>query len=82
MNELGAEQARARKHLPELLDKASRGEITVITKHGKPYAALVPLDTLSRAHKPVPIASLRGSGKYCWSDQPGREIAMLRNEWD
>jgi len=37
----GAERARA--HLPDLLDDAHQGASTIITKRGRPYAALVPL---------------------------------------
>ena len=80
VNELGAEQARRR--LPELLDRAHRGETTIITMHGKPYAALVPLNALPTRGPQVNIASFRGSGKHCWSEKPGQDIAALRNEWD
>jgi prevent-host-death family protein len=80
MNELGAEQAR--KRLPQLLDRAHRGETTIITKHGKPYAAVVPLDAVLPKLVTVCLSSLRGSGKDCWSNQPGRDIAALRDDWD
>jgi prevent-host-death family protein len=39
----GAEEARNR--LPELLDAAEHGETTIITRHGRPVAALVPIAT-------------------------------------
>ena len=32
----------AKTHLPELLERAARGEEFTITKHGKPMARLVP----------------------------------------
>ncbi|MEB3353558.1 MAG: type II toxin-antitoxin system prevent-host-death family antitoxin, partial [Cyanobacteriota bacterium] len=41
---LGSEAARRR--LPELLERARRGEPTVIQKHGVAVAALVPLQQM------------------------------------
>lgn len=38
---MGAEEAR--KMFPSLVESASRGKTTIITKHGKPYAAIVPV---------------------------------------
>lgn len=32
----------AKTHLPQLLERVSRGESIVITKHGRPVAMLVP----------------------------------------
>ena len=80
MKELGAEQAR--KRLPELLDQAHRGEATVITKHGKPYAALVPVSAIPPEASVISISGLRGSAKHCWSDQPSKDIDAIREEWD
>jgi prevent-host-death family protein len=37
----GAEEAR--NQLPHLLDAAEKGESTIISKHGRPVAALVPI---------------------------------------
>ena len=37
----GSEEAR--KKLPSLLERAHRGQVTVITKRGVPYAAIVPI---------------------------------------
>jgi prevent-host-death family protein len=76
----GSEEARAR--LPELLDAASRGQSTVITRRGKPYAALVPLDALARGGRRVAIASLRGTGSGLYGDDVRAELARLRDEWE
>jgi prevent-host-death family protein len=43
----GAEEAR--NQLPELLDAAAEGRSTIITRRGRPIAALVPLETNSRS---------------------------------
>jgi len=40
MNAIGVYDAKTQ--LPELLDRVSRGERFVITKHGRPVAELVP----------------------------------------
>jgi prevent-host-death family protein len=54
----------ARKHLPSLVESASRGETTIITKQGKPVAAVVPVAE-ARARKRVGenFLRLRGTGK-------------------
>jgi prevent-host-death family protein len=41
MSEIGAYEAKT--HLPELLKRVEKGERFLITKHGRPVAALVPL---------------------------------------
>ncbi len=38
----GAEEAR--NQLPDLLEAAERGKSTIITRHGRPVAVLVPID--------------------------------------
>jgi prevent-host-death family protein len=40
--------ADAKAHLPELVDRASRGEQIVIARNGKPRARLVPLSHHAR----------------------------------
>ncbi|MBW4091260.1 MAG: type II toxin-antitoxin system Phd/YefM family antitoxin [Proteobacteria bacterium] len=42
MNAVGAFEAK--NHLGQLLDAAERGEETLITRHGKPVARLVPAE--------------------------------------
>ena len=34
--------SEAKTHLPQLLDEVERGEILVITRHGRPFARIVP----------------------------------------
>ena len=57
----GAEEARA--HLPELLERAHRGEVTAITKHGRPLAKVVPVDAIQGGKAKMPLLSLAGSGR-------------------
>jgi prevent-host-death family protein len=75
----GAEQAR--KHFPALVEQAARGEPTIITKHGKPYAALVPASHLAQKGARVDIRALRGSGKGLWGRSPKRTLLSMREEW-
>lgn len=77
METLGSEAARRR--LPELLDRAERGEQTVIQRHGVPVAAIVPL--AQRQSRPSSLLNLRGSGKGCWSGDAARVVDALRDEW-
>ncbi len=43
MPEVGAYDAKT--HLPQLLERVQKGERFVITKHGRPVARLLPLNT-------------------------------------
>lgn len=46
----------AKAHLSELLERAHAGEEIVLSKYGKPYARLVPLEKLEK----VPLGFLPG----------------------
>ncbi|WP_216913375.1 MULTISPECIES: type II toxin-antitoxin system prevent-host-death family antitoxin [unclassified Synechococcus] len=65
MDTLGVLEAR--KRFPELLDRAHGGEETLISRHGHPVAALVPLWRRHRPQRQALIA-LKGSGRACWPD--------------
>ena len=49
----------AKTHLPQLLERVSRGERITITKHGRPVARLVPPAAEHRPEVAQIIASLR-----------------------
>jgi prevent-host-death family protein len=76
---LGSEQAR--RNFPTLVERAARGEPTLITKHGKPYAALVPASALSSRSGGADLRALRGTGKGLWGRSVRRTIARMRDEW-
>ena len=80
----GLEQARIQ--LPHIVAEAHAGMRSVITKHGKPYAAIVPLHDLVLAPTPTPagegLLALRGTGRGLWGADVGQTVADLRNEWD
>lgn len=76
----GVEEARA--ELPRLLDAAQSGESTIITRHGKPVAALVPLSKAEGGKRQLPIMSLAGTGRGLWGKDSRQTIKRLRDEWD
>jgi prevent-host-death family protein len=75
----GAEEARAQ--LPELLERAHRGVPTLITKRGRPYAMLVPIEQARVSRRGVPVLSLAGTGAGLWGSAPTRTVAAMRDEW-
>jgi prevent-host-death family protein len=75
----GAEEAR--NQLPHLLEAAERGQSTVITKRGRPVAALVPINDYLAAVPQKPLQPLAGSGRGLWGRNSARTIRKLRDEW-
>ena len=76
----GVEEAR--KNLPALLEQANRGHPSLVTKHGRVYAAIVPPHYLQQGKRGPSILTLRGSGKGLWGRSIGRAVERLRAEWD
>lgn len=76
---IGSEQAR--KQLPELLDEARKGQTTIVTKWGKPYAAIVPLDALPPEREVRSIAALAGSGAGVYADAVDH-VSRERDTWE
>ncbi len=81
METLGIEATRRR--LPELVAAARDGKTTLITRHGKACAAIVPA-SIAQPEGSLPLAmlQLRGSARGVWSARPERDIATLRDEWE
>jgi prevent-host-death family protein len=75
----GAEEART--HLPALLAEAERGRSTIITRHGRPVAALVPIAAYNPAAQQMPLTPLEGSGCGLWGEDSTRTLRELRDEW-
>jgi len=75
----GAEEAR--NQLPDLLEAAERGHSTIITKHGRPVAALVPLDAYAAGTRQQPLMPMEGSGRGLWGEDSRRTLRDLRDEW-
>ncbi len=75
----GAEEAR--NQLPELLDAAAKGRSTIITRHGRPVAALVPIEAYGAAVRQQPLMPVEGSGRGLWGKSSAHAIRRLRDEW-
>ena len=79
----GLEQARIQ--LPSIVANAHAGVASIIARHGKPYAAVVPVQDLqklrSSAHAPSGLLALRGTGRGLWGADVGKAISRLRDEW-
>lgn len=54
--------AEAKRHFSELLDRVRRGERFVVSRHGRPEAALVPADEIPEAHEGLPLGLAAGAG--------------------
>jgi prevent-host-death family protein len=65
----GAEEAR--KQLPDLLDAAEKGEATIITRHGRPVVAIVPVDAQDIVPRQQSLIPLAGTGRGLW-DRHGK----------
>jgi prevent-host-death family protein len=76
---IGLEQGR--NTLPELASRAQAGEPSLLTKHGKPFAAIVSPDVLMRSRPRGRFLALRGSGKGLWGASPAQTLADVRDEW-
>jgi len=76
----GAEEAR--NQLPELLAAAEKGRATIITRHGKAVAALVPAAAQERLTQQRSLLPLSGSGRGLWGTNSTETIRKLRDEWD
>ena len=74
----GAEEAR--QQLPAILAAAAEGRTTLITRHGRQIAAVVPAAELKSA-KPASLLTLAGSGRHLWGTDSSKTIADLRDEW-
>lgn len=78
----GLEQARIQ--LPAIIANAHAGVASIITRHGKPYAAVVPVQDFQKLHAAdvTPgLLALRGTGRGLWGSHVGQTIAELRDEW-
>jgi prevent-host-death family protein len=77
----GAEEAR--NTLPQLLDLAERGRSTVITKHGRAVAALVPMQSyMAGTGEQQPLTTLAATGRGLWGRNSAAKIDKLREEWE
>jgi prevent-host-death family protein len=79
MRRRGAEEAR--NAFSVLLDEAEQGRSTIITRHGRPVAVLVPFGAYHRLAPQEPLTPLAGSGRRLWGKDSTRTVRDLRDEW-
>jgi prevent-host-death family protein len=75
----GSEEAR--NELPTLLEEAEGGRTTIITRRGKPVAALVPLAQYRASHRQESLLTMEGSGRGLWGKDSGVALDKMRDEW-
>jgi len=75
----GAEEAR--NQLPNLLEGAASGRATIITRRGRPIAALVPLADYAGACRQKSLLAIEGSGRGLWDRDSRETFKQLRDEW-
>jgi prevent-host-death family protein len=61
MSEVGSYEAKT--HLPKLLERVAKGERITITKHGRPVAMLVPVESKTSQEIEEVIRDIREFGK-------------------
>jgi prevent-host-death family protein len=71
----------ARNELPSLIEAAESGHPTIITRRGRPVAALVPVDAYQRSRRQQSLLPLEGSGQNQWGKNSNRTLGKLRDEW-
>lgn len=74
----GVEEAR--KTLPAILEAASQGQTTIITRRGNAIAAIVPMKA-AKTPGVGSLLSLAGTGKGMWGRDGTKVVARLRDEW-
>lgn len=79
LHTVGLEEGRST--LPKLATLANAGQPSLLTRHGKPFAAIVSPEMLLKLRPRNSFLALRGSGKGLWGPMPARTLAALRDEW-
>jgi prevent-host-death family protein len=74
----GAEEAR--NQLPALLAEAEKGRTTIITRHGRSIAALVPMKGVVDLRQKA-LTGLAGSGRGMWGKNSASAMRRMRDEW-
>jgi prevent-host-death family protein len=73
------QSSEVKARLPEFLDEVERGEVIVITRHGKPVAHLVPAPDVDRERVRKAMEGIREMRKTAkpWSVE---EILLARHQ--
>ena len=71
----------ARNELPALLAAAERGRSTIITRHGRAIAAIVPFNDAARVVRQKSLLGLVDTGAGLWGRVSAKTLRRLRDEW-
>ena len=71
-----------RSTLPRLAALAHTGQASLLTRHGKPFAAIVAPEVLLASRPRPAFLALRGSGRGLWGPSASAAVADLRDEWE
>ena len=71
----------ARNQLPALLAEAQKGRTTIITRHGRSIAAIVPIEGMSGGQTQKTLMGLAGTGKGMWGRDSAKTLRRLRDGW-
>jgi len=63
------------------LAEAERGSATILTRHGRPIAAIVPVGRAADGLRQKSLLGLAGSGKGLWGKDGVKTLRRLREEW-
>jgi prevent-host-death family protein len=75
----GAEEAR--NQLPDLLEAAQKGHSTIVTKHGRPIAAIIPIDEFVESGRQRSLLPWKSTGRGLWGKRGAELLRDLRDEW-
>ena len=70
-----------RDQFSDLLTAAEKGLSTIITKHGRPVAALIPIGAYRASLRQQPLTPIAGSGRGLWEKNSTGAHRNLRDEW-
>ncbi len=73
---------KGRKQLSQLAALAYAGQGSLLTRYGRPYAAIVAPEVLLGSRRKPAFLALRGTGRGLWEKASGRHVGGLRREWD
>jgi prevent-host-death family protein len=70
---------KARYRLSALIDEAEKGRVTIITRNGRPIAAVVPVARAADEYRQKSFAGLVGSGRGLWGKYSAKALRRLRD---
>jgi antitoxin (DNA-binding transcriptional repressor) of toxin-antitoxin stability system len=68
--------------LSALLSEAEQGRATIITRHGRSIAAIVPVARIADGPRQKSLVGLAGTGKGLWGRGSAKTLHKLRDEWE